>query len=333
MQNDLISIIITAYNREKYIRRSIESALNQKNVDIEIVLIDDGSTDSTPEICDEYARKYSNVRAIHEKNSGLSAARNLGLDNVAGEYIVFLDDDDTLTDNSLYKMLKLLKEHNADFVMGNYAEYADDGSFIRAFDIPEKYCNKLLSKREVCELLIFSEKTHVLIVSWGKIFKRKVWDRVRFPDEITKSEDQFVFPKLMERCSRIYLTNDIVYNQTMSKISITRSKASRRSLLHSEGILKVIDYLIRMKYYDIALVKFGIGTRYLLYIRFVLTDEECRKEINRLIRLYRVIALKLIPHVAIMHKFRFILFIFNIPLYHYFQRIYSKRYARKVSEE
>ena len=329
MLKGLISIIITVYNRENYIRRCIDSALNQKNVDIEIVLIDDGSTDSTPDICDEYAYNHPNVRVIHEENGGLSVARNLGLDNVNGEYIVFLDDDDTLPEGSLYKMLELLKDNDADFVMGNYAEYDGDGNFLRAFDIPEKYCNKLLSKRETCELLLFSANTHVLMVSWGKIFKREVWEKIRFPKEITKSEDQFVFPKLMERCSRIYLTDDIIYKQTMSKVSITRSKTSRKHLYHAEGILKVIDYLIRMEYYDIALFKFGLGTSHLLYIRRELSDAESKKEIKRLIRLYRVITLRLISHVSIRNKLRLCLFIINVSLYDYFRIISWKRKARK----
>ncbi len=331
MNSNIISIIITVFNRENYIGKCIDSVLNQKDVNMEIIIIDDGSTDSSPIICDEYARNHSNIRIIHQKNSGLSVSRNVGLDNVKGDYIVFLDDDDVLADDSLSKMLNLLLKHDADFVMGNYDEYDDNGNFIKAFDIPRKYHDRLLSKREVCEL--FFIQSHVLVVSWGKIFKKKVWDDIRFPDAIVKSEDQFVFPALMEKCSKIYFINEIVYHQTMTRVSISRSKLSRKHLWNAEGILEVMKYLIKMRFYDIAVYKFGLGTRHIIYLQDKLQDTESKAEIKRLIKLYKNIAKKLIPHVSLKNKFRFALFVMNYECYLFFQNISARIYLRKLAKK
>lgn len=323
MVSDLISVILPVYNRESYLKKCIDSVLNQENVDLELILIDDGSTDGSPAICDDYASRYENVRVYHQENSGLSVVRNAGLDNASGEYIVFIDSDDFLPEGILAKMLLQLKENDADMVMGNYAEYDDEGNYIKQFPIPEKYLNKVLTKREACELLLFSGESHVLIVSWGKIFKKAVWDGLRFPDEVVKSEDQFVFPKLLENCKRIYFSGDTVYNQVFSKNSITRSNFSRKHLYHAEGVAIVLRYLMEQGFYDIALCKFGMGSRHLMDMKGVLKDPECKTELKRLYKIYRSLAFDLIPHVNVKNKLRLILFMCNFDLYKCVQRMYS----------
>lgn len=97
------SIIIPVYNVEKYLNECVDSVLNQKNVDYEIILVDDGSTDNSGQICDEYLKKHSNVSVIHKVNGGLSDARNAGLESAEGDYILFVDSDDKIEENSLSK--------------------------------------------------------------------------------------------------------------------------------------------------------------------------------------------------------------------------------------
>ncbi|WP_051656614.1 glycosyltransferase family 2 protein [Butyrivibrio sp. AE3004] len=327
--NNLISVILTVYNRENYLSRCIDSILAQKNVNFEIIIIDDGSTDSSPQICDEYASKYDNIRVIHEKNAGLSVARNTGLDNVKGDFVFFIDDDDYLPEDSLYTLMKLQIENDADLVLGNYSEYLDDGSYDKTFKIPEKYCNKLLTNRETCELLFYSEFTHVLVVNWGKLYRKKIWDGVRFPDEIIKSEDQFVLPSLIEACERIYFTDKVVYNQVFSSHSITRSKYGLKNLFHASGISEVIKYLLKKKYYDIAVFKFGVGTRSIIYFNCVLKDEDSQNEIRRLYKIYCGFAKELMPYVSMKNKLRFLLFRLSLKGYTIFQRKHSKRFAKR----
>ena len=124
-----ISIIVPVYNVEKYLKECVESILKQTYSNIEILLVDDGSKDSSPAICDEYAKKYSKVKVIHKENGGLSSARNTGLDNVSKDttYVMFIDSDDLLTPNACELMEKEITTKHADFVIGNYQNCTEDG--------------------------------------------------------------------------------------------------------------------------------------------------------------------------------------------------------------
>ncbi len=328
--NYLISVILTVYNRENYIHRCIDSILSQKNVNIELIIVDDGSKDSSSNICDEYAAKNENIKVIHQENAGISVARNVGLDNVTGDFIFFMDDDDFLPEDALQSLLKLSIDHEADLVIGNYEWYKDNGSYYKMFEIPEKYCNKFLSNREVCELLLYTDQTWVIIVNWGKLYRKQVWDDIRFPVEINKSEDQFVFADLMESCKKIYLTDQVVYNQVLSKLSISRSKYGRWHLFHAAGVSEIIKYLISKGYYDIAMFKFGLGTRYIIFLRKVLKDEICKKEIKRLYGVYCNLAKELLPHVDFKTKMRLLLFRFSLKGYTLFQKIHAKKVTRRM---
>ncbi len=324
MVNTLVSIIMTVYNREKYVRRGLDSIVAQKNVNIELIIVDDGSTDGSPAILDDYVRRYDFIRVIHKSNGGLSSARNVGLDNVRGDYIFFMDDDDFLPENAIHDLLEMSLNNDADLTFGNYAKYNDNCEYIGAFEIPQKYCNKRLTKRETCELLLFSADSHVLVVSWGKLYKKKVWERVRFPENILKSEDQFVLPDLMDNCDSIYFTDEIVYNQLFSVVSISRNKRDRKFLYHAEGIAVIIRYLIKMGFYDIALYKFGLGTRSIMYYQDILHDDESKQEISRLIGIYIVIAGDLIKYVDLKNKLRLVLFKTNYGIYKKLQRMHAK---------
>ena len=104
-----ISVIVPVYNTEKYLRRCIDSILNQTYEALEVILVDDGSTDGSGAVCDEYAEKDARVRAIHQKNGGISAARNAGIDAASGQYIAFIDSDDYVTGDMLAELLRICR--------------------------------------------------------------------------------------------------------------------------------------------------------------------------------------------------------------------------------
>jgi glycosyltransferase involved in cell wall biosynthesis len=330
MVNVLVSIIMTVYNREKYVRRGLDSIVAQKNVNIELIIVDDGSTDGSPAILDDYAKKYGFIRVIHKSNGGICSARNVGLDNVRGDYIFFIDDDDFLPENAIHDLLEISLSNDADLVIGNYSQYNDNCEYIGSFEIPTKYCNKLLTKREACELLYFCKLSHVAIVVWGRLYKKKIWDIIRFPENIPKSEDVFIYPDIMNNCNSIYFTDEIVYNQLLSEVSLSRNKYSRKSLFHVEGIAIVIRYLIKMGFYDVALYQFGMGTRFIMYIQDFLHDDESIQEIRRLIGIYKVIAGDLIKYVDLKNKLRMLIFKANYGLYKKLQRIYAQKHDGDV---
>ena len=115
--NPKISIIVPVYNAEKYLHRCIDSILNQTFIDFEVLLINDGSTDSSGVICDEYAKKDSRIKVFHKRNGGVSSARNIGVVNMTGEYCIHCDSDDYMEYNLLEEVYSCARRHSADMVI------------------------------------------------------------------------------------------------------------------------------------------------------------------------------------------------------------------------
>lgn len=169
----MISIIVPIYNVEQYLPKCLDSILAQTNKDIEVILIDDGSTDNSGKIGNRYAKKDARIRVFHTENGGLSAARNLGLDKASGEYIGFVDADDWL-DREMYEVLLNTAEAlGADIV---------ECGFVQEFmskRVEKPAINRMVSAKEAVEALVGGEiQTQV----WNKLWKRSLFDTVRFPD-------------------------------------------------------------------------------------------------------------------------------------------------------
>ena len=154
-----VSVIVTVYNTEKYIEQCINSLISQTYQNIEIILIDGGSTDKTPEICDKYENTYKNIKVIHKENEGVSAARNRGIEEATGDYILFVDGDDWIENNTIEALVWLEEENESDI----------------AFII------KAGNEHSTGEVLIGDGKKmilHILEISagevWGKLFKKQM---------------------------------------------------------------------------------------------------------------------------------------------------------------
>lgn len=315
MKKDLISVIIPIYNREKFLKKCIESVISQSEVFTEIILIDDGSSDKSPQICDEYCSLYDNVVVIHNSNHGLSHARNCGLDICNGEYIFFLDSDDFLPANSLSSLLQALKENDADFVIGNLERYSEDGVSKEYIPLSPKYSNKLLSEEKAWHMCVDLDSI-IFVVAWGKLYKRFIWEKLRFPIGKT-SEDCFVLPQVMNQSSKIFVLDKITYNQILSTDSITRSKPNHNIIDSSESNTVEIAYLISRQYFDVALYRFGQGTRKLIYAKKMLKDVQSQADIKKLYKVYCKLCEKMFFHVNLKTKIRFLLFKTNFTLYTY----------------
>lgn len=318
MSKDLISVIIPIYNRENFIKKCIDSVIEQENVNTEIILVDDGSSDNSPQICDEYSSSYDNVKVIHNSNHGLSHARNSGLDISTGEYIFFLDSDDYLSPDSLYSLLTALKENDADYVIGNLYRFSEEGELIEYNPFTEKYHNKLIDEKTAWHMCIDLD-TVMFVVAWGKLYKRYIWEKLRFPVG-KNSEDCFVLPQILDQTNKIYVLDKPIYNQILSNNSIMRSKPNKSLLDSCEANTVEITYLIQKGYYDVALYRFGQGTRRLIYAKKVLKDIELQNRIQSLYTIFVSLADQLFPHVDLKTKIRFILFKTNLSLYSFIQK-------------
>ncbi|TDL61521.1 glycosyltransferase [Rhodococcus qingshengii] len=219
-----ISVIIPVYNVEKYLTRCIESVINQSYKDIEIVLINDGSPDSSGDICDYYASNDSRIRVIHKKNEGVSQARNSGLEVINGEYIFFLDSDDYIEEDAISKFSKRAKETAADIIIGNY-KIINENNEITVCDPFDtlKFANGTINK-----------STDKFKYFFGKSFGRNVWNKlyntklvkdlnILFEREINYGEDFLFNLKLFINYPNIELLNEYTYYYFINKGSITNT--------------------------------------------------------------------------------------------------------------
>jgi glycosyltransferase involved in cell wall biosynthesis len=189
-----ISIIVPVYNAEKYLSQCIDSILSQTCADFELLLIDDGSSDNSGKICDEYARKDSRIQVFHKENGGVSSARNFGIDKAQGEWIAFVDSDDWLANNFLEQMLDKALESNVDAVFCN-CYYVYENETVQKIIYTE---NAVIDGNNMLKrfLIRFGTRSEL----WGKIFKRKYLNH-RLKENVKIGED---FLYLIE----LYRAND-----------------------------------------------------------------------------------------------------------------------------
>lgn len=164
-----ISVIIPVYNTEKYLQRCIDSVIGQQGVEIEIILVDDGSTDASPKICDDYAARYSFITALHIQNSGPATAKNEGFKVATGNYIALTDSDDKMEPQMLYKMVTAGYTHNADIICCNYKQIDENGNITQQNYTRKQY---LLNHEE--GLIHFFSKDKIYSQCWTKIYKRQM---------------------------------------------------------------------------------------------------------------------------------------------------------------
>ena len=151
---DLISVIIPVYNVEKYINRCVDSVIHQSYTNLEIILVDDGSPDNCPTICDNYSKQDSRIKVIHKKNGGLSDARNVGIEHSKGKYITFIDSDDYISNDYVEILYKLITKYNSKIaVADNYIFYEDGNIYDNSTGI--KQC---VSQSEFFEKMLLNRK-------------------------------------------------------------------------------------------------------------------------------------------------------------------------------
>ena len=204
MSKPLISIIIPIYKVEPYLRRCLDSVVNQTYTNLEIILIDDGSPDGCPQICDEYAAKDNRIVVIHKKNGGLSEARNTGLDICKGEYVTFIDSDDWAKKNYIETLLDIAAKENADIAIGEN---------IKTDGIPQsqnkKNILKTFSPQKVL-LELFKKGNVAFVVSWGKLYRKELFSSLRFP--VGKyHEDEFTTYILFYNAKKTVYTSEVLY--------------------------------------------------------------------------------------------------------------------------
>lgn len=206
---DKISILVCAYNTQSTLWKCIRSAVLQSYRPIEVILIDDGSTDKTGKVADFLSERYQEVKVIHQKHQGIAAARNRALQQTSGDWIFFLDSDDTLEENALYLMMRYRKYSDADCIIGSYYNHF---SFIRwKCGINKSQC---ISKRTFFKELLKDKKIKSYL--WGKLFHRSLIENLTFC-EGKVFEDIDVIAKIGNKAKKIEVIKEPVYHYTMQR--------------------------------------------------------------------------------------------------------------------
>jgi len=216
VKNSLVTIIVPVYNIEKYLRRCLDSIVNQTYTNLEIILVDDGSTDSSGSICDEYGRFDKRVKVIHKINGGISSARNAALEvtRYVG-YIFFVDSDDYIDHRAIEILVEYMECHNCDMVVFNFYAF-DDGKKLLINTTGD--CN--YSTVEIKHRLILD---YWLNSVWDKFYLASVYKNIRFP-EGKAFEDAYVMPEVLKQCKEIRCISNALYFYNRSNgSSITKS--------------------------------------------------------------------------------------------------------------
>lgn len=264
----LISVIIPIYNVEQYLKQCLDSVINQTYRNLEIILVDDGSTDKSGLICDEYSQKDKRIKVIHKKNEGVAVARNTGLDNCSGEYITFVDSDDVIDIFFFERLYKLSKNYNADITIGKHIELKEQSQYSFSSDVDN---GELIERKELYRKIFLQEGTDAFL--WAKLYKKNIFDNIRCLDgEIY--EDIRIIDKIIEKCNIIVYTNYTGYCYIQHKGSITHGKMSDKYMSCIKAAEDLLE-LAKNKYPEIeyAAIRKYIYANYHVLGLSVLSDK------------------------------------------------------------
>ncbi len=238
----MISIIVPIYNAEKYIRRCIESILCQTYCDFELLVVDDGSDDSSHAICDEYAKQDHRVRVLHKRNGGVSSARNLGLDNASGEWVAFCDADDYVSPLYLENLYRATDNSDIDLVL-NYAIVHNGGEIKE-----ELYPSRVVDLSDVGSL--FFENDLIWHTSpWSKLFRRNIieCERLRFAEGVNIGEDAVFLYTYMLHCRKIRTVCTCDYNYMINSASGSLTQRINSFASELKGLEAITEAVERIK--------------------------------------------------------------------------------------
>lgn len=271
-----ISVIVPVYKVEKYLKRCVDSILNQTYKNFELLLVDDGSPDSCGKICDDYSKIDDRVKVIHKKNGGLSSARNAGIKASSGDYLNFVDSDDWLELDCLEYLLKLLLKTDADFAMAENIRNNDEVLKTKKETVKEK----VLSQKDFLSLFFKINTQKNVQYAWAKLYKKNLFDNIKYPEGLTDEDVPATFTLILAS-EKIAYSNKIVYHYFINPNSITESEFSNKKF----DLLKVWDLVCdsAVKTKDFWIIKNAYLNRYRadfgILCNFILSEniEESKK--------------------------------------------------------
>lgn len=273
-----ISVIVPVYNVEQYLERCVDSIINQTYTNLEIILVNDGSTDNSGKLCDELAKKDERIRVIHKENGGLSDARNRGIDESESDLVGFIDSDDYIDSDMYEVLLKNLNDTDADLSMcALYDVYNNTPEA----QVTNKETWKLSSEQAIRMVM---EAKILSVTAVNKLYRKSLFTDLKF--EVGKiAEDAFIMIKLLDKCEKIVATNEKKYYYVHRENSITTQKFSTKFLNVIEAYEQNSNIILEKypKLKDVAQTRMNWAYFYVLD-RLLLDDNYNDKELeNKLI--------------------------------------------------
>lgn len=229
----MVSVVVPVYNVSKYLADCMRSILAQNISDMEVILIDDGSTDNSGTLCDRYAAEYSCVKVINQENAGLSAARNTGIEAAKGDFITFVDSDDMLAPGFISTALELAEHYQADFIAFSNVRCEADAQWAEV-PLPDDIAKVNVYDDPIQQMQKFLLGSEIGTTAWAKVYRRELFDDVSYP--VGKyHEDVFTTYKVVDKASRIVATTQVGYLYRKSPNSITTSGFSEKRLDSIQG--------------------------------------------------------------------------------------------------
>lgn len=239
-QKDVITVIVPVYNSEEYLDSCISSIVSQTYKQLEIIIVDDGSTDHSREICNKWAEKDQRIRIIRQDNAGVSVARNNGILQSTGEYLAFVDSDDSLKSNSYEVLMCCAKREKVNMVIGKWNIHDIDKMEDRT---PEYKVTGRVAARELKKQIVLENENYGGGFPWNRLIHygailKKVKQPLLFSEELFVYEDKYWIMQLCDYMEDVYLIDDIIYDY------VVRSN----SLSHAFSTKKVLNELLAWKY-------------------------------------------------------------------------------------
>lgn len=234
---DIISVVVPVYRAEAYLQQCVESIIRQTYSRLEIILVDDGSPDACPRMCDEYARKDARIKVIHKENGGVSDARNVGIEIATGEWIALVDSDDYMEPTMLQTLYDIATKHKADMAVCNVVFISNHERWT-----PEWCCvkNGLFSG---IEILKNGHIPTAFVVPWNRIYKREIFSNISKYPVGRIHEDVAIAHEILGACGRIVCTDEKLYYYRQNPQGITKQPFTAKRL---DSILAMAD---RVMYY------------------------------------------------------------------------------------
>ncbi len=309
-EQKLISVIVPVYMVEEYLDECIKSILNQTYKKIEVILIDDGSKDSSGKICDEYQKKDSRVRVIHQENKGLAAVRNLGIRTAMGEFIQFVDSDDWIDERMLEDKYALMQKYDADIVCSRVIRVNNKNSYLLN---KWNYDIKIMNRLEALSVLFFPQ--YVDVITCNKLIKAELFERVIYP-EGKLYEDMFTTWKIISNANRVLCINRAYYYYRINPESIGNRPFSQKNKELLEAVDECFSSCMQFEGIDKNSLIIGKWKWELVYVNFSIKsnciDTDFAKSLQKRIKLNLVIHSDLLPW---KNKIQFLIFKVSLLVY------------------